>query len=73
MERLIDPYDYLICFSVETTHDSSKYKTNYRRIYFDKTLARMANSETDLEDAEIIDQSESMQDPNFPQVIEMDW
>lgn len=38
LEKLIDPYDYLICLSAESTHNSSKFNLNYRRIYHDKTL-----------------------------------
>jgi hypothetical protein len=64
MEALIQPHDSLICLSIQTTHDKSKFPQNYRRLYMDKTLTKMviesqnkvfSEDDEDVEESELLD------------------
>jgi hypothetical protein len=68
----IDQTDVLVCLTIETTHDSTKYPTNYRRIYGDDTLAKLGGGAA--EQATLLPNIEdAAKNTNFPNLVQMDW
>lgn len=75
LEKLLEPYDFLVCLALETTHDSQAFNLNYRRIYIkdqDKNdvvhdIKKKEDHEMDFESASLIPNTEDMTaNPNFP-------
>ena len=84
MESIFENIDFLVCLSAETTHDSSKFKTNYRCIYkdsyFQKQLEEakipIGSSESPkqtFDEAEEIRVEDQVTNCDFPNIIELDW
>lgn len=79
IDKILEPYDYLICFSIETTHDSAHYSHPYSNPQGKRKAEDSkedSKEEQTTQDQQVFNQKmieEAAADENFPKIIEIDW